>query len=125
MKTYPRDAAVDWDAIRRTSYGIHSTPTEVIVYESADEVPPPAPPPANPVPQEVTVLQAMKALDAAGMSAAYEAWANAPERTFIELAFINRSTHWVRTDPIMLSGSAAIGISEAQLDDLFRLAATL
>lgn len=82
-------------------------------------------PPANPVPQEVTVLQAMKALDAAGMSAAYEAWANAPERTFIERAFINRSTHWVRTDPVMLSGAAAIGISEAQLDGLFRLAATL
>ncbi len=80
---------------------------------------------ANPVPQEVTVLQAMKALDAAGMSAAYEAWANAPERTFLERAFINRATHWLRSDPVLLSGAGAIGISEAQLDDLFRLAATL
>lgn len=82
-------------------------------------------PEANPVPQEVTALQAMKALDAAGMSAAYEAWANAPERTFLERAFINRATHWLRSDPVLLSGAAAIGISAAQLDDLFRLAATL
>ena len=82
-------------------------------------------PPANPVPQEVTVLQAMKALDAAGMSAAYETWANDPARTFLERAFINRATHWVRTDPVLLSGATTIGISEAQLDDLFRLADTL
>ena len=82
-------------------------------------------PDANPVPQEVTALQAMKALDAAGMSAAYEAWANDPARTFLEKAFINRATHWLRADPVLLSGAFAIGISEAQLDDLFRLAYTL
>ena len=82
-------------------------------------------PDANPVPQEVTVLQAMKALDAAGISAAYETWANDPKRTFLEKAFINRATHWLRADPVLLSGAVAIGISEAQLDDLFRLADTL
>lgn len=82
-------------------------------------------PDANPVPQEVTALQAMKALDAAGMSAAYEAWANAPERTFLERAFIQRAAHWLRSDPVLLSGATAIGISGAQLDDLFRLATTL
>ena len=81
--------------------------------------------PENPVPQEVTALQAMKALDAAGMSAAYEAWANAPERTFLERAFIQHAAHWLRSDPVLLSGATAIGISEAQLDDLFRLADTL
>jgi hypothetical protein len=82
-------------------------------------------PDANPVPQEVTALQALKALDAAGMSAAYEAWANDPGRTFLERAFINRATHWLRADPVLLSGASAIGISEAQLDGLFRLADTL
>ena len=84
-----------------------------------------AAPPDNPVPQEVTALQALKALDAAGMSAAYEAWANDPARTFLERAFIQRATHWLRSDPVLLSGATAIGISEAQLDDLFRLADTL
>ena len=82
-------------------------------------------PEANPVPQEVTALQALKALDAAGMSAAYEAWANDPARTFLERAFIQRATHWLRSDPVLLSGATAIGIGEAQLDDLFRLADTL
>ena len=125
MKTYPRDAAVDWDAIRRTSYGIHSTPTEVIVYETADEVPPPAPPPANPVPQEVTALQGLKALDAAGMAAAYEQWANDPARTFLERAFISREQRWRRDDPVLLAGAAALGLTPEQLDDLFRLANTL
>ena len=82
-------------------------------------------PDANPVPQEVTALQAMKALDAAGMSAAYEAWANSPDRTFLERAFISREQTWRRYDPLLISGATAIGISDAQLDDLFRLADTL
>ena len=97
--------------------------TEIRCYAPGEIVRPE--PPANPVPQEVTVLQAMKALDAAGMSGVYEAWANDPKRTFLERAFINRATHWVRTDPVLLSGATAIGIGDAQLDDLFRLADTL
>lgn len=125
MKTYPRDAAIDWNAVRSTAYGIHSTPTEVIIYESPDEVPVPPAPPDNPVPQEVDVIQALKALDAAGLAPAFEAWASAPERTFIERAFINRTAHWRRDDPILIAGATAIGISSAQLDELFTLAATL
>ena len=82
-------------------------------------------PPANPVPQEVTVLQAMKALDAAGISAAYEAWANDPARTFLEKAFITRAQAWRRDDPVLASGAEALGLTAEQLDDLFRLADTL
>ena len=79
----------------------------------------------NPVPQEVTVLQALLAIDQAGMSPAYEAWANDPARTFAEKAFINRAQVWRRTDPLMIAGATALGLSPAQLDDLFMLAATL
>jgi len=42
--------------------------------------------PENPVPQEVDALQGLKAIDAAGLSAAYEAWANDPKRKFLEKA---------------------------------------
>ena len=65
MKTYPRDAKIDWDAVRKTAAGIHSTPTEVIVYESADELPPPAPKPPDTrseVEREIAASPALQAL---------------------------------------------------------------
>ena len=79
----------------------------------------------NPVPQEVDALQGLKAIDAAGLSAAYEVWANDPARTFLEKAFINRAQTWRRDDPVLSAGAAALGLSAEQLDQLFVLAATL
>jgi hypothetical protein len=84
-----------------------------------------AAPPETNVPQEVSPLQAMLALDKAGMSAAYEAWATDPARTFAERAFINRAQVWRRDDPLMQAAATALGISPEQLDQLFALAATL
>ena len=82
-------------------------------------------PDANPVPQVVDAIQGLKALDAAGMSAAYEAWASSPDRTFLERAFIQREQRWRRDDPTLMAGATALGLSAEQLDDLFRLADTL
>ena len=79
----------------------------------------------NPVPQEVDALQGLKAIDAAGLSAAYEVWANDPKRTFLEKAFINRARTWRRDDPVLSAGAAALGLTGEQLDQLFVLAATL
>jgi hypothetical protein len=81
--------------------------------------------PENPVPQEVDALQGLKAIDAAGLSAAYETWANDPKRKFLEKAFINRAQTWRRDDPVLSAGAAALGLSAEQLDQLFVLAATL
>ena len=81
--------------------------------------------PENPVPQEVDALQGLKAIDAAGISAAYETWANDPKRKFLEKAFINRARTWRRDDPVLSAGAAALGLSAEQLDQLFVLAATL
>ena len=81
--------------------------------------------PENPVPQEVDALQGLKAIDAAGLSAAYEAWANDPKRKFLEKAFINREQVWRRDDPLLAAGAAALGLTGEQLDQLFVLAATL
>ncbi len=80
---------------------------------------------ANPVPQEVSKYKAMKALTAAGLAEAYQAWVSAPERTFLELAAVNATTDWVRTDANLIAAATALGLSSAQLDDLFRLADTL
>lgn len=93
-------------------------------YEILDDPEFPAPqvePP--PVPQQVTALQGMLALDHAGLSAAFEAWANDPARTFAERAFINKALTWKRNDPVLLEGAAALGITD--LDPLFILAASL
>lgn len=81
--------------------------------------------PENPVPQVVDAIQGLKALDAAGMSAAYEQWANDPKRTFLERAFIQREQRWRRDDPTLMTGAAALGLTDEQLDGLFVLAATL
>lgn len=80
---------------------------------------------ASAVPQQVTPLQAMLAIDQYGMASAYEAWANDPARTFAEKAFINRAQVWNRNDPLMIGWATALGLTSEQLDQLFVLAATL
>jgi len=84
---------------------------------------PPDPAEAPPVPPEVSAAQGRLALLQAGVLDALEAWiANQPRATQIEYAA--RGT-WRRDWPLVATGSAAMGLSEAQVDDLFRLAETL
>lgn len=77
------------------------------------------------VPKEVLALQALLAIDAAGMAERYEAWANDPARTFAQRAFMARAQTWRRDDPTLQAAAADLALSEAHLDDLFTLAATL
>lgn len=77
------------------------------------------------IPSQVTALQGMLAIDQAGLSEAYEAWANDPARTFTERAFINKALNWRRNDPVLLSGAQVLGLTEENLDQLFIAAATL
>ena len=71
------------------------------------------------VPQEITPLQGLLALDKFGFSATYEAWANSPDRTFAERVFVNRAQTWRRNDPTLLSAAEAFNLTSAQLDQLF------
>ena len=85
-----------------------------------------APPtPAPEIPQTVTALQGLLALDAAGLSSTYTAWAKAPERTFTQLAFIDKAQTWRRDDPTIAAAATDFGLTEQQVDALFVLAATL
>lgn len=77
------------------------------------------------VPQEVTALQGLLAIDAAGLASAYETWASDPARTFAQRAFISRAQTWRRDDPTLQAAATDLGLTESQLDDLFTLAATL
>lgn len=77
------------------------------------------------VPESIEPLKALLILDSYGLSAAYQAWATDPARTFAELAFINRATVWKRNDPVLLAGAAALNITNEQLDQLFLIAANI
>lgn len=77
------------------------------------------------VPAEILPLQGLLAIDQAGLSGAYEAWSTSPARTFAERAFIQRAPVWRRDDPLLQAAAAGLGMTAAQLDNLFCLASTL
>jgi hypothetical protein len=82
-------------------------------------------PVSNPVPSQVSALQGLLAIDASGLSEAYSEWAASSDRTFAERAFIDKALHWKRTDPVLLSGSEALGLTSEQVDQLFISASAL
>lgn len=91
---------------------------------AAGNVPdPPDPAEAPPVPTEVSAAQGRLALLQAGVLDALEAWITAqPVATQIE--YSSRGT-WRRDWPLVATGATVLGLTEAQVDDLFVLAATL
>lgn len=90
---------------------------------AAGNVPDTPEPAAPPVPTEVSAAQGRLALLQAGVLDALEAWITTqPRATQIEYAA--RGT-WRRDWPLVAMGAEALGLTEAQLDELFILAATL
>ncbi len=77
------------------------------------------------VPQSIDALQGLLALDHEGMAGLYETWSNAPERTFAQRAFINKSLTWKRNDPTLNAAATDLGLTSEQVDQLFILAETL
>lgn len=75
--------------------------------------------PTPEVPERIEALQDLLVLDSAGLGPAYEAWALSPDRTFAQKAFINKATHWKRTDPTLLAATTALGLTSAQVDAFF------
>jgi len=81
--------------------------------------------PPAPVPAEVHVSQALLALEQQGLLDAYEAWTQDPARTRAQQIEIAHRAHWQRNNALVVTAAAALGITDEQLDELFRLAATL
>ena len=77
------------------------------------------------IPQSVTALQALLAIDQAGLAAAFEAWATDAARTFAQRAFIDKAQNWRRDDATLIAAATALGLTSEQVDNLFILAATL
>ncbi len=109
--------------------GFIEAPDSVVcgmILENGEYVnPPPAPPP---VPQSVSRAQGKAALIQAGLWSAVVAYVDAmtdpTEKALAEVA-LNDTTEWLRTSPFLNAAATALGLTETQLDDLFRTAATI
>ena len=90
-------------------------------------VPPPVVDPVIPPPivPRVSALQGLLAIDQAGLSTQYDAWASAPARTFAQTAFIAKAVTWRRDDPTLQAAGLALGLTSQQLDELFAAAALI
>lgn len=80
-------------------------------------------PAPTPVPASVTPRQAKLALLAAGHLTNVEA-AIAAANTATQINW-REATEFLRTDPLVGSIGAGLGLTSSQIDDLFKLAATL
>lgn len=98
--------------------------TEDFVAMTAEEIAAHTNPPAG-IPQSITALQGLLAIDQAGLSAAYDAWANDPARTFVQRAFLNKAQTWKRDDATLSAAATALGLSSAQVDSMFVAASLL
>lgn len=77
----------------------------------------------RPPPQTLTPLQARRALRQLGLKAAVDAYvATLPEEAQEAWQY---ATAIQRQDPILTVGAAALGLTDDQIDDLFRLGSTL
>jgi hypothetical protein len=101
---------------------VGSDPVEIgDIYDGENFIP--APPQPAPVPTSVTPLQMRKALRAAGLKPAMDAMlATLPEEVVEEWEY---ALAIERQNPLLQGAAAQLGMTSAQVDDLFRLAATM
>lgn len=79
----------------------------------------------QPIPEQVERLQARLALIQVGLWDTVVAYFADPSRTAIEMAFWDDARTWRRDDPTVMAAGANLGLTDAQIDALFKLAATL
>lgn len=82
--------------------------------------------PQQPVPEAVTPWQIRKAINATpGLRAQIEALLASPETPLDVKDGWVVATEWRRDDPVLLAMATQLGMDDAEIDALFRLAATL
>ncbi|MDH6229600.1 hypothetical protein M2281_000172 [Mesorhizobium soli] len=79
--------------------------------------------PPAPVPDSVSARQFKLQLLASGLLDAVEAWVSSQDRS-VQIAF-EYSGSFVRSEPMMQQGFAALGFTEAKIDAFFAAAASL
>lgn len=108
------------------TYGIKEDVREALARGSVVVTPYVAPPPQpTPVPPEVSRFQARAALLQAGLLDDIEAYMADPATDpFVKLAWQDAQV-FKRNSPTVLSLQPLLGLTDGQLDDLFRFAATI
>ena len=81
------------------------------------------PPPPPPIPDRVTARQFKLALLQAGLLASVEGWITTQSQA-VQIAYNNSGT-FVRDEPMMAAGFAALGFTPEQIDAFFTAAAEI
>lgn len=79
-------------------------------------------PPTPPVPSQVSRAQGKAALITAGLWSDVLAYVDSIEdetEKTLALVALNDTTHWQRSSPFLAAATMALGLTEAQVDDLF------
>ena len=95
------------------------TNTEYLAWLAEGNVPDPYVPPPTPIPQTVTRFQALAVLAAGGYLSTIRTYiATLGENDITRLAWESAS-EWERTSPTLAALATMLGLSDAQVDDLF------
>lgn len=81
--------------------------------------------PQQPVPDAVTPWQMRKALNATGKRSLVDAMLANQQTPRDVIDGWEVASEWRRNDPVLLMMAGQLGMTDAEIDDLFRLAATL
>lgn len=126
------DRVVSWDHTGPTPDGHMAVESiaELDAWKAAHpELSPQPEPTPEPVPEEVTLRQFLMAADRSGLLATLEALkANPaiPDQTRRDIHFFLEYSNFIeRHHPLITQLAPVIGVSEAQIDSVFRLAASL
>jgi hypothetical protein len=71
---------------------------------------------------QISRLDGKLALARAGLWDAFQAWATGASLSVEERIYFDDALTWRRTDPVLCAGAAALGLSDDQVDALFRAA---
>jgi len=95
------------------------TNVEYLAWLAEGNTPDPYVPPPPPIPATVTRFQALAVLAAGGYLDTVHTYIDTlPRSNITRLAFEN-ATDWERTSPTLAALAAMLGLSDAQVDDLF------
>jgi hypothetical protein len=112
------------DILRSDGWFIPAEPANTMYQEylswlAEGNTPDPYVPPPTPIPSTVTRFQALATLAAGGWLDTVHVYIDALPRNNVQRLAFENATDWERTSPTVNAIAAMLGLSDAQVDDLF------